>query len=173
MAQSTEVICPLGNYKAVRRAIDSMAVAPDPRLIALFGSETRVRVLAVLASAFSPMTGYRVAITGGVPIPKAHLQLHHLAESGIVKHLRQGWILEDPDIGTLLRKRFQIRSLGDWESERRARRPEYLALFEKLNSLDHARPPPAWKPRKPDEFQEDPEKGRWLREHRMGRPAHD
>jgi hypothetical protein len=44
----------------------------DPKLVALFGSETRVRTLAVLAGAFRPLAAYRVAKVGGIPVQKAY-----------------------------------------------------------------------------------------------------
>ncbi|MGA7923687.1 MAG: helix-turn-helix domain-containing protein, partial [Thermoplasmata archaeon] len=56
----------------------------DLTMVALFGSETRVRVLAVLAGAYGPLTAYRVGKTGGVSMPKAYREIGRLHKAGIV-----------------------------------------------------------------------------------------
>jgi hypothetical protein len=124
----------------------------DPGLIALLGSETRVRVLAVLASAHAPMTAYRIGKVGGVSMPKAYREVARLAEARLIGARKDGWVLLDSDVRVLLRKRARIAWADDWMAERARRLPEEQALFDRLQRTEHARPPPGWKPRDPKRF---------------------
>lgn len=140
----------------------------DPRLVALFGSEARVRVLAVLASAYAPMNGAQISRTAGVPPPKAHEQLHSLSVAGIVEHREDGWRLLDRDVRVFLRKRLQLRSSEDWLREHEERRPERLARFARLQRLrSRVLPPKGWKPRD-SSLDDDAEKSRLVSEMRLG-----
>ncbi|MGC2034987.1 MAG: helix-turn-helix domain-containing protein [Thermoplasmata archaeon] len=140
----------------------------DPALAAAFGSETRLRVLAVLAHAYGPLTGYRVAKTGGVSIPKAHEQLHRLERSGLVAHREDGWVILDRDVRILLRKRIRIRAWDDWLTEKAEKEPRIVALFDRLSRAPHAEAPKGWEPRDPKRFHRDPRKDKILG--RMGLP---
>jgi sugar-specific transcriptional regulator TrmB len=141
-----------------------MATRIDPRLVALFGSETRVRTLAVLAGASRPMTAYRVGKVGGVPLPKAYEEVRRLAVTGLVVRRASGWVLADPDVRALLLKRVRIAWSEDWFAERRRRAREAAAIFERLRQVPHRKPPRGWKPRNPRRFYRSPTKDRILRE---------
>lgn len=95
----------------------------DVGMVALFGSQNRALVLAALANASGPLSGYRVAkIFGGQKI-KVNAELNRLAEAGIVTRRKAasgklGWTLEDPDLRSLLRKRIRICFAPDWDRGR-------------------------------------------------------
>lgn len=95
----------------------------DPGIVALFGSRNRALVLAALANASGPLSGYRVAkIFGGQKI-KVNAELNRLAKAGIVSKARNvngrlGWTLEDQDLRKLLRKRIRICFANDWDQGR-------------------------------------------------------
>ncbi|MGP8077116.1 MAG: hypothetical protein ACLQD8_04815 [Thermoplasmata archaeon] len=125
----------------------------DPRLVALFGSETRVRTLAVLASAHAPMTAYRIGKVGGVSMPKVYREVARLEMAGLIEAHQAGWVLLDRDVRALLRKRIRISWAPDWLAERTRRLPGERALFERLRKTPHARPSPGWQPRDPKRFQ--------------------
>jgi hypothetical protein len=125
----------------------------DPGLVALIGSETRVRILAVLASAHAPMTAYRIGKVGGVSMPKAYREVARLEKARLIGARRDGWVLLDRDVRALLRKRARIAWANDWLAERARRLPEEQTLFDRLQRTEHARPPRGWKPRDPERFQ--------------------
>ena len=97
----------------------------DPGIVALFGSQNRALVLAALANASSPLSGYRVAkIFGGQKI-KVNAELTRLAKVGVVSTRRtasgrRGWTLEDPDLRKLLRRRIRICFAQEWDESRPA-----------------------------------------------------
>jgi hypothetical protein len=113
---------------------------PDPGLAALVGSETRLRLLAVLANAHRPMTGYRVAKTGEVSISKTYPELSHLERAKLAEHRRTGWIIVDKDVARLLRKRLPISDSEDWFLDKPKRDAEDRSLLDRLEKL----PPPDW-----------------------------
>ncbi|MCI4361407.1 MAG: hypothetical protein L3J91_06845 [Thermoplasmata archaeon] len=95
-------------------------------LVAVFGSSGRVRVLAVLANATTPFTGYRVAKVAGVQPIKAVAELRRLAAAGIVQQVpgRPGsarWVLTDPDLRTFFQRRVRLSWWDDWRRDSRAR----------------------------------------------------
>ncbi|MGA9840371.1 MAG: hypothetical protein WBF81_09490 [Thermoplasmata archaeon] len=112
----------------------------DASLSAFCGSETRLRLLAVLANAQHPLTGYRVAKTGEVSISKAYPELNRLAESNLAIHSAQGWRIVDKDVAALLRKRVRIVDTGDWFRGKPKRDAEDRRFLSKLRKL----PPPDW-----------------------------
>lgn len=90
-----------------------MTLRVDSGLLALFGSEDRVRVLAALANAEAPLTAYRVATMVEVSPPNVYRELKRLARFKEVKRAstqegRCGWALVDPDLRNLLRRRLRI-----------------------------------------------------------------
>lgn len=95
-----------------------MTLRGDSALVAAFGSATRVRTLAVLANAAGPLTAYRVALVGGIPIDKAYREVRRLARSGLVERRRNGWVLVDGDLRSLLQRRVRVRWDRDWDQER-------------------------------------------------------
>jgi hypothetical protein len=138
----------------------------DPRLVALFGSETRVRTLAVLAGAHRPVTAYRIGKVGAIPIHKAYEEVRRLGKVGLVAQRAGGWVLLDEEVRALLRRRVRIAWSEDWFAERNRRAEEERDLLERLRRIPHARPPKGWKPRDPKRFRRSPTKDRIL--HEMG-----
>ncbi len=118
----------------------------DPALSGLVGSETRLRVLAVLANAQRPLTGYRVAKTGAVSISKAYPELERLAASKLVLRCGRGWAIHDEDVAALLRKRVRIVDGGDWFRDKPKRDAEDRRFLSRLKSL----PAPDWSQIDPD-----------------------
>jgi hypothetical protein len=140
-----------------------MALDVDSGLVALFGSATRVRVLAPLANASTPLTAYRIASLIGVPRTKVYVELNRLMTAGIVKRTRARerrtvWELLDPDLRRLLRRKTRIVWSGDliataarraaqtrrvlMESRRKPLDPRYFAgSFKPRNALEFARSP--------------------------------
>jgi hypothetical protein len=140
-----------------------MTEAVDPRLVALLGSETRLRVLAVLASAYRPLTAYRVGKTGAVPLPKAYRELYRMEQAGLVARDGTGWTLLDRDVRSLLRKRVRIRWFEDLRAERDQNSRRRRATLRRLNSLTPPQFPVDWKPRDPNEVARDLRKDEILR----------
>jgi DNA-binding transcriptional ArsR family regulator len=136
-----------------------MTLKVPPELAVLFGSETRVRVLAPLANASRPLTAYRVATLSGVARSKINAEIRRLEKAGIVRSLRigkgrSGWELIDPDLGNLVRRRLRIVWSEDLEAEAprlvelvRASRSRREPIDKRLlqgsvrNSGDYVRPP--------------------------------
>jgi hypothetical protein len=90
-----------------------MALAVDPGLAAVFGSEDRVRTLAALANAEAPLTAYRVASMVGMEPPNVYRELGRLLRFNEVERAptpegRDGWRVVDSDLRTLLRRRMRI-----------------------------------------------------------------
>jgi hypothetical protein len=139
-----------------------MALRIPQDLVVLFGSETRVRVLAVLASAFGPMTAYRVAKVGEVAISKAYDEIKHLAEGNVVFRQGSGWVLRDPDVRLLLRERIPVIWWSDWwsEKDRTIKRSQDILRRSLAHSLPLAQK--GWKPR--TDIHRDPRKDELLLE---------
>lgn len=107
-----------------------MPLLVDSGLSGLFGSDDRVRTLAALANAEAPLTGYRIATMVGMEPPNVYRELNRLLACKEVKQAptpdgRNGWLVVDPDVRSLLRRRLRIvwsRDLtrGAEERERRA-----------------------------------------------------
>jgi len=53
----------------------SVKTDADPALLSLFGSQTRLLTMAVLANADEALTGYRVAKIAGLPREKVYPEL--------------------------------------------------------------------------------------------------
>ncbi|MCI4351879.1 MAG: hypothetical protein L3K14_00600 [Thermoplasmata archaeon] len=117
----------------------------DPGLVALFGSETRVSVLAVLAGASRPSTGYRVAKIARIQPIKVYAELRRLRKAGIVREVlaeggRSGWELSAPDVRRLVGDRVRVSWSDDWfagESER-ARRAQAI-VSQSISWFDPSR----------------------------------
>jgi hypothetical protein len=139
-----------------------MVLRTDPRLVALFGSTARVRTLAVLASAFRPMTGYRIGRTASVPLPKVYRELKRLRSAGLVAQLPGGWVLSDDDVGSFLRKRLRLAWATDWFGEIERRAPEDRAILGRLRTLGAPGFPRRWTPRDPGQPRRNPRKDRLL-----------
>jgi DNA-binding transcriptional ArsR family regulator len=136
----------------------------DARLVAAMGSETRVRVLAVLAGAFRPLTAYRIGKTGDIPLPKTYREIYRLEKAGIVARRSSGWVLLDDDLRAMLRKRIPIRWWEDWSSERSHRFAAQASLVKRLEKRGHPPPPRGWRPKDVRSFVRSPLKDRVLKE---------
>lgn len=112
----------------------------DRSLSALFGSDTRLRLLAVLANAQHPLTGYRVAKTAEVPISKVYPELSRLEKARLAAHTKLGWTIDDTDVAALLRKRMRVVDSEDWFRNKSNRDEQDRALMDRLRKL----PPPDW-----------------------------
>jgi len=139
----------------------------DPAMIAAFGSETRVRTLAVLAGATRPLTPYRVGKTGGVALPKVYMELQRLEKAGIVRRSPTGVELADADLRGLLARRVRLSWSGDWgatyeERSRRARslRPQIARITAAVDPSNYA-PNPAIARKYAREFERPAIKDQW------------
>jgi hypothetical protein len=90
----------------------------DPSLLSLFGSQTRLLTMAVLANADEPLTGYRVAAIAGLPREKVYPELRKGITTGLLTAARDGFRMVDMDIQALLRKRVRIRWDEEWDRAR-------------------------------------------------------
>ena len=100
-----------------------MPLDVDPKVVTLFGNAARVRTLAALAGSDRPLTGYRVAQMTGENPSKTYTELRRLV-GDIVESVPVGrglgWVLRDPDIRSLMRRRVRIGTFGLLEKERRS-----------------------------------------------------
>ena len=90
-----------------------MTLVVDPGLRLSFGSEDRVRTLAALANASAPLTVYRVATIVGIKPPNVYRELKRLLQFNEVQRAstpenRDGWVVVDPDLKALMRRRLRI-----------------------------------------------------------------
>ena len=116
-----------------------MAADVDPGAVAVFGSENRALVLAVLANAIRPLTSYRVARTFGGQKIKVGRELRRLESVGLVSRVstaggRQAWRLEDPDLRSFLSRRIRISFDNDWDEGRPGSGQEVDRLLAEIES---------------------------------------
>jgi DNA-binding transcriptional ArsR family regulator len=120
----------------------------DPQLVTLFGSETRVSVLAALAGASRPYTGYRVARVAGVQPIKAYAELRKLRDAGIVRETggtagRSGWELPEGDVRSFVGLRTRVSWSEDMLSApQRTIGPQDLAFLRRVRARAEKRPRP-------------------------------
>jgi len=96
-----------------------MAVDVDPGIVTLFGGETKVLTLAALSSASQPLTGYRVTKLTKAQPTKVYDEIRRLAKAGFISERqtsagRRGWIVSDPDLRSLFRRRVRLLWNEDW-----------------------------------------------------------
>jgi len=96
-----------------------MTLELDPQLVALFGSVTRVSVLATLAGASTPFSGYRIAKVADVQPIKAYAELRRLRDAGIVRETpgekgRSLWELPKGEVRSFISSRARVYWSGDW-----------------------------------------------------------
>ena len=101
----------------------------DSAVIQLFGSETRAKVLGVLASSVEPKTGYEIAKALGASAPRVYGVLKRLEISGFLKAVSKGshfkaYFLVDDDLRRLLAKKVRISVEKDWFSPEMVRERE-------------------------------------------------
>jgi hypothetical protein len=122
----------------------------DPGLVSLFGSQTRLLTMAVLANADEPLTGYRVAKIADLPRIKVYPEIRKGVATNLLARDGVGYRMIDNDVRTLLRKRVRIRWDKEWDRARegwneqtRDRLAEILASIPK--DPGYLRPK-GWKP---------------------------
>jgi DNA-binding transcriptional ArsR family regulator len=118
-----------------------MPLEVDPGLATLFGSVTRVSVLAVLAGATSPLTAYRIAKAAEVQPIKAYTELRRLRDGGIVREKPSGkgrsvWELSDPEIRSLVGRRTRVSIWEDWRAGTRKRARRADRVIERIGRWD-------------------------------------
>jgi hypothetical protein len=130
--------------------MQSMKTDVDPSLLSLFGSQTRLLTMAVLANADEALTGYRVAIIAGRPREKVYPELRKGISTGLLTLESDGYRMVDTDVRALLRKRVRIRWDKEWD---RARKGWDIETRGKLTTLLASIPtdpsylrPRGWKP---------------------------
>jgi len=101
----------------------------DPAVEQLFGSETRAKVLAILADSLEPKTGYEISKTLDVSPPKVYDVLRRMETSGFLKAITEGsrikrYFLADEDLRRLLLKKVRIAVAKDWFSPEMVRERE-------------------------------------------------
>jgi hypothetical protein len=144
---------------------DSMAL--------LFGSQVRSSILAVLASANGPLTGYRIALTGGLPQPKVHVQLRRLSRAGIVVRNSEGWVLVDLRLAALFTRSQRVLGWDDWRQEHHRREQSGRETLDQLRRLPHPKPPAGWVPNHPEAYSRPPLKERMVRRMGLNQSHHD
>lgn len=91
----------------------------DPSLTSLFGSQTRLLTMAVLANAEEPLTGYRVAKIADLPRAKVYPEIRKGVTTGLLTRVDEGYRMVDSDVRALLRKRIRIRWDEEWDRARK------------------------------------------------------
>jgi DNA-binding transcriptional ArsR family regulator len=126
-----------------------MTLELDPQLVSLFGSETRTAVLAALAGASVPFSGYRVAQVADVQPIKAYAELRRLRDAGIVRETprkkgRSVWELPLGEIRSLVADRTRVYWSGDWiNNPRRRTTPADRRFAHKVAKAATKRPSPS------------------------------
>ena len=95
-----------------------MDAGVDPTLLSLFGSQTRLLTMAVLANAGEPLTGYRVAVIAGLPREKVYPEIRKGLATGLLRRTASGYRMVDADVRNLLQKRVRLRWDQVWDRER-------------------------------------------------------
>lgn len=104
----------------------------DPGLAYIFGSQTRLLTMAVLANSEEPLTGYRVAKVANLPRQKVYPEINRGVEMGVIERVRGGCRLSDPDIRALLRKRVRIRWAEGWDRARAGKAAGVAAELDRI-----------------------------------------
>lgn len=117
-----------------------MGLEVDPGLLALFGSKDRVRTLAILANANSPLTAYRIARTAEVEPPNIYRELSKLVRVSEVRRMKtpegeEGWALIDSDLQRLFRKRWRLTWSVDLIREQRGKQERVARTFSKASRI--------------------------------------
>jgi DNA-binding PadR family transcriptional regulator len=96
-----------------------MPVQVDPSMTDLFGSEVRVRTLALLAGSEKPISAYRVAQATGDQGTQVYSVLRKAREGGLVEESQAEngssiWFLTDSDLRAMLKRRVRISVASDF-----------------------------------------------------------
>ncbi len=146
-----------------------MSPTPSDAFRFVFGSETRAKLLGLLADSRKPQTGYAIAKRIGVKPSKVYRQLPRLVESGVLEVRRdesgvKRYVLADGDLRRFLQRRVRVTSAEEWFSPERVRRKR--EAYDRLRGMKLS--PPTTRPNRgavssPEEFERPPEKDRALR----------
>src|SRR3989442_3414248 len=103
-----------------------MAFRINPSIQHLFGSETRAKVLGLLANSSEPKTGYALSKALNIGPPKVYPVLKTLESGGFLGAIVSGpgvkrYFLAYDDLGQFLRKNVRIALEEDWFSPERLR----------------------------------------------------
>lgn len=148
----------------------------DSGLQAVFGSETRTKLLGALADSKEPQTGYFLSKKIRVNPSKVYRELRRLRDTGILG-MRQNdsgytkYFLADDDLRRFLLRRVRLTSTREWFSLERVqeRREVYERLKKSKVELPVSVPDPESVPNR-EEFERVPEKDRALRRIGLMRP---
>lgn len=152
-----------------------MAAQAEGDLKAVFGSQTRMKLLGSLADSREPQTGYFLAKKAGLNLSKAYAELRKLARAGILETWETAsgyrkYFLTDEDLRRFLLKRVRITTTAEWFSIERTR--ERVEIYERLKQsrveLPEFRPAPE-RIRNREEFERVPEKDEALKRIREAR----
>lgn len=155
-------------YYPIWEIASQMGFQVRPDLGILLGSETRAKVLAFLADAREPKTGYEVAKATGLNPPKAYRELERLSATEFVKVVeeprRKRFLLVNDDLRRLVLRYARITTGDEWFSPARVR--ERRGAFERAArirlTLPESRPNPDAVPNR-SEYERSPAKVRALR----------
>ncbi len=128
----------------------SMKTDVDSSLLSLFGSQTRLLTMAVLANSDEALTGYRVAMVAGLPREKVYPELRKGISTGLLTTGSDGYRMVDPDVRALLRRRVRIRWDEAWDRARKGwdeeTRGKLTTLLASIPTDPSYLRPKGWKP---------------------------
>jgi DNA-binding transcriptional regulator GbsR (MarR family) len=116
--------------------MSAMAFAINPAVGQLFGSETRARVLGLLADSSGPKTGYELAKALGANASKVYAVLRKLEGTGLLGVVTdrsdyKRYFVADDDLRRFLLKKARITLEKDWFAPRAVGDREKLVEFAK------------------------------------------
>jgi hypothetical protein len=127
-----------------------MVAEVDSGLQWLLGSRTRLLTMAVLANADEPLTGYRIAKTADLPRIKVYAELRNGVSSELLAKVDEKYLMVDPDVRALLRKRVKIRWDEEWDRARVGWNGQTSARLAKILASMSTEPeflrPRGWRP---------------------------
>jgi DNA-binding transcriptional ArsR family regulator len=146
-----------------------MVIQIDNSIKALFGSETRAKILAVLANSPEPKTAYAISKIIEVKPPRVYKELHKLGSTELLgvrndPSGRRRYFLADEDLRRMLLRRIRLASTDDWFSA--ARIHKLKAAMNRAEELEVKLPTTRPNPssiRNREEFVRPPEKDRALK----------
>lgn len=118
-----------------------MSFRINPAIQQLFGSETRAKVLGLLADSSEPKTGYELSKRLGINPSKVYETLRKMEGAGFLGVVPdfspyKRYLLVDEDLKRLLLKSVRIVAEEDWFSPERVREREEAAKLTKRIRVD-------------------------------------
>ncbi|TLZ52085.1 MAG: hypothetical protein E6K18_03485 [Methanobacteriota archaeon] len=151
-----------------------MAFQIPAKVEAVFGSQTRAKVLGYLAGLSVPQTGYAISKNLDIGVSKVYEELKRLEAGGVilsdfdVRGSKRFW-LNDEDLRSFLARNMRILPAGDWFSPGRiAERREKFAETSRVRVDLPSVPARDGTPPFAKEFRRTPAKDRALRRIRGG-----